>query len=128
MYKVNGIDLSTTEYETIRMLVEAGPDKDSVSRAAQDDLAVEPAFLFRDHQKSLVYFALRDHGLIECEEQYGMAFSVALTLQGVDFVRDYDRLMRDERRARWMRLGHDLFIASVGFVSAVVVWALTKFC
>lgn len=127
MYEANGIDLSTTEYETLRMLVEAGPDKEAVSKAARDDLATDPIPLFMDHQKSLVYFSLRDHGLIECAESYGMAYSVSLTLRGIDFVADYDQIVAQRRRGRWMRLGHDVFIASIGFVSALVVWALTAF-
>lgn len=128
MYKVNGIDLSTTEYETLQMLVKAGPSPESVRKAAVKDLATDPIPLFMDHQKSLVYFALRDHGLIECQDSYGMAHAVTLTLQGIDFIRDYDRSIRDARRLRWMHLGHDLFIALVGFASAIVVWALTKWC
>lgn len=115
MYKADGFDLSKSSYE---MLKEFSVLNDGEQKTFSDDETHDISVLNR----------LLELGLVKKGPWGGGKASFAITQLGRDFIEDYDFAVRSDRKARWMRLGHDLFIALVGFASAIVVWALTKYC
>lgn len=115
MYKADGFDLSKSSYEMLKELAQLG---DGETKTFTHDYS---------HDIS-VLLCLKDLHLVDSGPWSDNEADFWATQLGRDFIEDYDFAVRSDRKARRMRLGHDLFIALVGFASAIVVWALTKYC
>ena len=114
MYAINGIDLQSSEYDELEAN-DRGEDVDALASrrlrpdGSLDDMAFE------------VYAGLESAGLVAGFATFsGFVFS-GLTQKGIDFIRDYEKSIEDERtRTREQRI-HDYKVASYGAIAGGIL-------
>lgn len=115
MYTVNGIDLQSSEFNELKLLVESekkGDDpKDTATRRLKPDGNVF------DDRICEIYKGLHDVGLVSGFSVHsGFLFS-SLTQKGIDFIEDYETSVSEEKRRSEAQRKHDYKVASYGAVA-----------
>ena len=86
MYAINGIDLQSSEYDELKLLVEANDRGEDVDALASRRLRPDGSL---DDMAFEVYAGLESAGLVAGFATFsGFVFS-GLTQKGIDFIRDY---------------------------------------
>ncbi len=117
MYTINGIDLQSSEYDELKLLVEAHDRGEDVEALASQRLRPEGSL---DDGAFEVYVGLESVGLVSgCGLLGGFDFS-GLTQRGIDFIHDYEKSVEGERKkAREQRI-HDYKVALFSFGGGAV--------
>lgn len=123
MYEVNGIELSSSEYNELVMLSEAAERGDNPDEIANARLLDKETNAFNASTVQ-TYLSLHGRGLVSGHRIYGGFVCAGVTQRGLDFVSDYvKRMIEDEARAKSDRR-HDylvaLFGSAIGFVLGVI--------
>lgn len=123
MYEVNGIELSSSEYNELVMLSEAAERGDNPDEIANARLLDKETNAFNASTVQ-TYLSLHGRGLVSGHRIYGGFVCAGVTQRGLDFVSDYvKRMIEDEARAKSDRR-HDylvaLFGSAIGFALGVI--------
>lgn len=121
MYCVNGIDLSTREYELLEELVDAYDSGEKVAEKAKIHLAIKGV--------CQTYASLRNKGMVS-----GMVFGLRglvtsfdfdrLNQTGIDFVHDYRIQQNQSEEEQRKQRRHDYKIAAFGVIGGLFSGAL----
>ncbi|WP_101723096.1 hypothetical protein [Eggerthella timonensis] len=119
MYTVNMIDLQSSEYDELALLVEAEEHGDNVKELATNRL--QPNGAGFDDRRSEVYRGLDSVGLITgFSVDDGFVF-FELTQKGIDFIRDYEASVAAEKKRSDDQRRHDYKVASYGAVAGGIL-------
>ena len=123
MYEVNGIELSSSEYNELVMLSEAAERGDNPDEIANARLLDKETNAFNASTVQ-TYLSLHGRGLVSGHQICGGFHCTGITQRGLDFVSDYDkRMIEDKARAKSDRR-HDylvaLFGSAVGFALCII--------
>lgn len=123
MYRVNGVELTSGQYQELKALVsvrDAGGDVRGAARGRLfPDFESNP--IFPDETASEVYIGLDALGLVKGRSEYGLYWFERLTAAGIDFVHDYELEKKAAKEARRSEHRHDYFVAGL---SALIGGAL----
>ena len=136
MYEVNGIDLTSGQYEELRALVTAHDAGRDVKKEASKRLGLSIYSPFPEEIANENFMALADKGLVSRAvtpgfEPSGVLFSFGgLTAAGIDFVHDYEAAEKSARRDRRRSSRHDFLVefsgGIIGLVGVVLGYVLGK--
>lgn len=126
MYQVNGVDLTSGQYDVLRALVDAHDAGRDVKKEASKMLGLSLYSPFPEEIASENFSALADRGLVSravtpgVETSDALFFFGGLTAAGIDFVHDYEAKERSERRERRRRSRHDFIVEFSGGILGLV--------
>ena len=118
MYSVNSIDLQSSEYEELKMLVEAEERGDDAAAVAK--LRLQPDGQGFDSRACEVYAGLESVGLVTGLPVLGGFVFDGITQKGADFVRDYERSVEDERKRTREQRTHDYKVALFSLLGGAI--------
>ena len=124
MYKVNGIDLTTYEFEELKLLV--SHDGDNLVEFAESRLYEEKPYVF-NQDAVFCYLKLWDSGLISGNQIMGGFRFTGLTYRGRNFVSDYEHEQKQLRQCVWCDRSFQLGLSLITFLlslagSLIVAW------
>lgn len=119
MYEANGIDLQSSEYEEIRLLVSAARNNENVTEIANMHLFLDMDKHQVDRDYCDLYNSLYRKGLISGLPADNAFIFLDLTRSAFDFVDDYDAIAKQEERERRHQRRHDYRIALLGVLGGL---------
>lgn len=124
MYQVNGVDLTSGQYDELRALVRVHDAGGDVKAEASRRLGLSPTRLFPEEVANENFMALAEKRLVarletpSVELTGSQFFFGGLTAAGIDFVHDYEATRKAERKDARARSRHDFLVEFSGGYSA----------
>ena len=123
MYEVNGIVLSSSQFEELKALIECGPSK--VCEFANNRLIEVESFVFNSDMVD-IYLKLFSYGLIDGKTITGGFIFSGLTVSGRDFVADYEQQQVDKKRAVHSDRKFQLLTIALSVLASFLTSLLTR--
>lgn len=114
MYTVNGIDLSSGEFELLEKLVAVSDDPEAVRATLQHELEADPRLLPCAQE-------LVTTRLIEGVKAPGYVYVQDVNRSGIDFVHDYYAMEKAKSDKEKLNKRHDYKVALYGAISGGVL-------
>lgn len=121
MYAMNGITLQGSEYEELKLLVDAERNGGDVARLAESRLRQKGDDEDFDDRRCEIYRGLKSAGLISGVNADGGFLFVCLNQKGIDFIDDYAQSEDESRKRTKEQRAHDYKVAAFGAVTGGIL-------